>query len=222
MRCWMRLSLPDRPGALGAIAAHLGRLHVDIRSLDVIGVDGAIAVDDLVVEFEGDDLHSLRRDLEQLDGVIVEVLRPLGGRRVGRSPIALATAMAEAQGSVTEVLVRGLPDALPASWCAVVRARDPQPIVVAASPGALSFANVETPWLPLSRPRRLESALWMPPAWRTGVHGLAVAAAPYGSPDEALVVARSFGPRFRDSELEQLGSLARLSMALREPAAVSG
>jgi len=46
----LRLVLPDRPGALGAVATALGGVGADITSVDVIERGAHHAVDDLVVE----------------------------------------------------------------------------------------------------------------------------------------------------------------------------
>ena len=46
----LRLVLPDRPGALGAVATALGAVGADILSVDVIERGPGLAIDDLVVE----------------------------------------------------------------------------------------------------------------------------------------------------------------------------
>ncbi|MQB01701.1 MAG: ACT domain-containing protein [Actinobacteria bacterium] len=49
MRVVLRVSLPDRPGALSAVAAALSRAGADIACLDVIDRGDGIAVDDICV-----------------------------------------------------------------------------------------------------------------------------------------------------------------------------
>ena len=52
----LRLVLPDRPGALGAVATALGAVGADILSVDVIERSPDSAVDDFVVELPPDKL----------------------------------------------------------------------------------------------------------------------------------------------------------------------
>ena len=60
----LRISLPDRPGALGEVATIIAGHGGNITSVDVQFVDAESAVDDLVVEFSMDpDLLQLRDDL---------------------------------------------------------------------------------------------------------------------------------------------------------------
>ncbi len=152
MKCWMRVSVPDRTGALGAIAVAVGAAGADIRSLDVVSVEDGIAVDDLVVEVSGSP-DDLRRTIEDVEGVVVEVLKPVPRLPAPLSALEMAARLGEAGAdAVLDVLVVGLPRVLHGSWCVVVRGRQPRLEVLAQSIGAPSFAAVESPWLPLATP----------------------------------------------------------------------
>jgi hypothetical protein len=60
----LRISLADRPGALAQVAAVIAAHGGNIISVDVQRVDADYAVDDVVVDFEGEpDLVALRNDL---------------------------------------------------------------------------------------------------------------------------------------------------------------
>ena len=214
----MRISLLDQPGMLGAIATSLSRGGANIMSLDVIDREDGIAVDDLCIEAPDGLTEALRLAAEQVPGAVVEAVRPLEAFRDVPSPMELAAILAETTGSVAlDMLVDGLPGAMWASWCVALAAgaggRASAPEVLAASIGAPSLSNVTTPWLPLEQPRRFDPAPWMPPAWKMGRMGYAVAAAPLSQPDEALLIARKYGPRWRPSELRQLGLLSRMATA---------
>jgi hypothetical protein len=220
MECWMRISVPDRTGALGAVAAALAGAGADIRSLDVVSVEDGIAVDDLVIEVPGP-VEDVRRAVEAIEGVIVEVLRPVPRLPSAASPLEVAARLAERPADeVLACFVEEVPRALHGAWCAIVRARAPRPEVVAASVGAPSFATLEAPWLPLTAPRRLEAALWMPRTWREGHPQHTLAAVPLGSPDQAVLLARRHGPRFHTAELADLARLARLAAARTAEAAL--
>lgn len=210
----MRISLPDRPGMLGAMATALSDGGANILALDVIDREEGEAVDDLVVEAPGGLAEALRRSAEDVSGVVVEAIQPMDAWRDPITPMELAAELVEGEPSdVLSKLVTGLPVALWATWAFVIRAGNPIPEVLDASPGAPSLDNVDTPWMPIDSPRRFAHALWMPPAWRMGRLGYQAAAAPYRDKNTALLLVRRVGPRFRPSELRQLGLIARLAAA---------
>lgn len=213
MECWMRLSVPDRTGALGAIAVALASAGADIRSLDVVTVEDGIAVDDLVIDTPAGPRRSAatRGDRRGRRGGPAAAapsagagLAPGGRRPAGRG--VGPPAAPHARG--------GAAPGLHSAWCAVLRQRNPRPQVLAASVGAPSFTMVETPWLPLAAPRRLDAALWMHRAWREGHPQHTLAAAPLGEPRTAVLLARRQGPRFYAAEVAELAALARLAAAL--------
>ena len=207
----MRVSLPDQPGVLGALAMALGRGGANIVTLDVIERRDGIAVDDLVVEAKDSASEALRHAAEIVPSASVEAIRPLDRGPQIHSPMELAATLAEADaGRAIEALVVGIPDAMWISWCVLIRAGAP-PETVAASESAPSMKNVSTPWMPIETPRRFSPSPWMPPAWCMGRMSYEVAAIPFGRADEALLVARKFGPRFRTSELRDLAILARIA-----------
>src|ERR1700749_4434989 len=76
----LRLVLPDRPGALGAVATALGTVGADILSVDVIERSPGFAIDDLVLELPPDKLaDSLLTAAASVEGVRVESIRPYAG-----------------------------------------------------------------------------------------------------------------------------------------------
>src|ERR1700749_5311209 len=77
----LRVVLPDRPGALGAVAPALGAVGADILSVDVIERSPGSAIDDLVVELPHDRLaDSLVSAAAGVEGVRVESIRPYAGQ----------------------------------------------------------------------------------------------------------------------------------------------
>lgn len=195
------------------MALALGRSGVNIVTLDVIEREDGIAVDDLCVEAPGGTSEALRHAAETVTSAVVEAIRPLDKEPGDLTAMALASSLAEASpGDSLERLVDGIPSALWASWCVALRAGAP-PEVIAASPTAPSMSNVSTPWLPLDAPRRFRPSYWMPPAWRMGRMSYEVAAVPLPPADEALLIARRYGPRFRGAELRDLAHLTRIALA---------
>src|SRR5437762_12925966 len=75
----VRVWLPDRPGALGAVASRIGAVRGEIVGIEILERGGGRAFDDLVVELpDGTSLDLLVAEMAQVDGVDVEDVRPVG------------------------------------------------------------------------------------------------------------------------------------------------
>src|SRR3954465_10257456 len=69
----VRVWIPDRPGALGAVASRIGAVRGDVIGIDILETGGGQAVDELVVRLPKDQLVGLLvSEIEQVDGVQVE------------------------------------------------------------------------------------------------------------------------------------------------------
>lgn len=69
----MRVWLPDRPGALGAVASRVGAVGGDVVGIEVVEREGGVAVDDLVVDLPRDGLAEIMfNEVRQVDGVRIE------------------------------------------------------------------------------------------------------------------------------------------------------
>jgi len=74
----VRVWLPDRPGALGAVASRIGAVRGDVVGIEILERGGGRAVDDLVVQLpDGALVDLLVSEIAQVDGVDVEDVRPL-------------------------------------------------------------------------------------------------------------------------------------------------
>ena len=72
----VRLWVPDRPGALGAVASRVGAVRGDVVGIDILERGGGRAIDELVVELPDADLVSLLvSEVSEVDGVDVEDVR---------------------------------------------------------------------------------------------------------------------------------------------------
>ncbi len=76
----IRVQLPDRPGALGAVASRIGSVGGDVVSIDILERVDGVVVDELGVGLAGDHLIDLLSDeILEVDGVSIESVRPVVG-----------------------------------------------------------------------------------------------------------------------------------------------
>lgn len=216
MRYALRLSLPDRPGMLGAVATAMGRAGMDIVGLDVVERADGVSVDDARVDTDLDPWR-VRDVCETVAGVVVEALTLAPVADVRLSDAGLAAAVAEGGRAAVEVVVTELPPTLGATWAVAVTEGAAGLEVVAASADAPAVpAGLRLPFLPLRHPRRFPQAQWMPPQWRPHeADRIELAGVPLGGPVSSLLVARINGARFRPAELQRLGDLGRVAVASR-------
>jgi hypothetical protein len=112
----LRVWLPDRPGALGVLAAEIGANAAEIVGIDILERAGGYAVDELTVEVaEPDALEPLVRAIQGLDGFDIEDVRPL----VSRLPYSVGDPLEAAIGLVACASVEELLSSLAHSACAV-------------------------------------------------------------------------------------------------------
>ena len=76
----IRVKLPDRPGALGAVASRIGSVGGDVVSIDILQRGTRSVVDELGVGLASDKLIDLLRDeVLEVDGVSIESVRAVEG-----------------------------------------------------------------------------------------------------------------------------------------------
>jgi hypothetical protein len=204
----LRVVLPDRPGALGAVATALGHAGADILSVDVIDRQPGRATDDLVVEVPPGRLaDSLITAASSVQGVKVESIRPYAGQIDPHRELALLDNLAVAPHASLQLLVDGVPRVFRAGWALVLD----EPVggrsaVLAAGPSAPEVAFLPTPWWPPAPARTLLAEDWAPADWdRLGTE---LAVAPLGK--AALLVGRP-ALRWLPSELMRLQHLAAIA-----------
>ncbi|HTM83385.1 MAG TPA: amino acid-binding protein [Mycobacterium sp.] len=206
----LRVQLEDRPGSLGSLAVALGTVGADILSLDVVERAAGYAIDDLVVELPAGSMpDTLITAAEGLSGVYVDSIRPHTGLLEAHRELELIDHVAAASGRTArlQVLAEEAPRVLRVGWCTVVRASGTGMQRVAGSHGAPETQPQSAPWLPLQTATALDAtADWVPQVWRD--MDTALAAAPLGEHDTAMVLGRPGGPLFRPSEVARLGYLA--------------
>jgi hypothetical protein len=217
----MRVELPDRPGALGAVATALGTIDADILAMDVVERAGGRAVDDLVVELpRSRAADALITAAESVPGVRVDSVRPDPGVADSHREWEMVEAIAADPDHAVETLAELLPDVLRVGWAAVVKAPLSGEVeVLATGGGAPDFAGVVPGWAPLTRATELDADdHWVPESWR--MVGTELAAAPIGSADVCVIVGRPGGPVLRRTEIAKLAHLGMLAAVIsgRAPA----
>jgi len=206
----LRVQLEDRPGSLGSLAVALGSVGADILSLDVVERGTGYAIDDIVVELPAGAMPDmLITAAENLKGVYVDTVRPHTGLLEAHRELELVDHIAAAPGTAEklQVLADEAPRVLRVGWCTVVRQDADGLRRIVGSHGAPETHAESAPWLPLEQATVLDiEADWVPQVWRD--MDIALAAAPLGDPNTAVVLGRPGGPAFRPSEVARLGYLA--------------
>jgi hypothetical protein len=204
----LRVWLPDRPGALGAVASRIGAVRADVLGIDVLERGADRAIDELVVELPTDDLLPLLvAEIEQVDGVDVEEVRPASEHVHDPRLDALESAVAIVDECETAGLLKVLAERagvdFEADWVAVVDTAVPCIIAAMGQPPS-------APWL-ASFLAGCESSAPL----ALGTTGPAdVAWAALGRSGLSLVLGRSGRP-FRERERRQLVALARIAEVRR-------
>ncbi len=117
----LRIVLPDRPGALGAVATALGVVGADIVSLDVIERNLGSATDDLVVELPPDRLaDTLVTAAATVPGVQVESIRPYAGQIDAHRELELLENLAARPDEALALLADGATRIFRAGWALVL------------------------------------------------------------------------------------------------------
>ena len=73
----VQVSLPDRPGSLGALASAIGFAGGDIRGLVVLRSENGRGIDDITVAIPGSDPADLINVLNAIGGVEVISVTPV-------------------------------------------------------------------------------------------------------------------------------------------------
>ena len=187
----VRVWLPDRPGALGAVASRIGAVRGDLVGIDILERGAGRAIDELVVSLPSEDLVPLLvKEMQQVDGVDVEDVRPVDGEvpdaRVAALESAAALLAQPDTESVCAALVKEVCRDFEAEWAAVVGQE-------------LVASHGDAPTLDWLR-------AFIAGADGTGVDEIASAAL---TSRTTLVIGREGRP-FRSRERRQLGALARI------------
>jgi len=200
----VRVWVPDRPGALGAVASRIGAVRGDLVGIDILERGAGRAIDELAVDLPDADLVPLLiREIGEVDGVDVEDVRPAVDFLADPRLDALETAAAlveqlDVASLLRELAQRSVRD-FEADWSAVVDLDSPSTVasVGPVPPGAWLEAFVAG-----------SRASVMPRAGDSGPDD--VAWADMGCAELVLVIGRRGRP-FRARERRQVAALTRIA-----------
>ncbi len=203
----VRVWLPDRPGALGAVASRIGAVRGDLTGVDILERGAGRAIDELVVQLPDAALCDLMvSEVSQVDGVDVEDVRAVSVAPVDPRLDALETAAHLVEREDPNALLSALGSRaardFEADWAAVVDPNAPQPLVTVggAPPAAWVFAFVKGAHASLNNGH--DGELAASPA--------DVAWADMAAAALVILLGRDGRP-FRTRERRQLSALARIA-----------
>jgi hypothetical protein len=194
----VRIWIPDRPGALGAVASRIGSVRGDLIGIDILERGAGMAIDELVVTLPSEDLVPLLvKEIGEVDGVAVEDIAAVPGEglpdpRVAALETAARLVQEHTPDGVLAALAERTRNDFFAEWVAVIDGDRVRAAVGEAPPAAWIAAFV-------AGSRSLDSAGPEDMAWarltRSGLD---------------LVVGRPGRP-VRQRERLQLGALAEIA-----------
>jgi len=197
----LRVWLPDRPGALGAVASRIGAVRGDIVGIDVLERDDGVAIDEFgVVLSDAELLPLLVREVEEVDGCRVEhvtVVHHFPDPRLDALVSVAIVCEADDDAELRSSLAAYAGSAFQADWVAVMG--DEQVLAAYGNPPADNYLVA------------LAEGASSSPAVASGLAGPAdLAAAPLPMVGAVLLVGRT-GNEFRERERAQLLALARIA-----------
>jgi hypothetical protein len=210
----VRVTLPDRPGALGQVARTLGVAGADIVQVVVLERLGGRAVDDFTVVWPGAGrVERLLAGLAAIPGVQVDgVWKAIGAPVNGGHDAELLTQVAANPADGLATLVDAVPGLLAADWA--VAAVVPADWAARSSAPAVAYASWRAP-----NPLHLPGVTPLRARPLTGPDDTRYAVAPFGRAGLVLVVGRSddndLSPAaFHVTEVDRVAQLVRAAATI--------
>ncbi|XVV11296.1 amino acid-binding protein [Actinoplanes sp. CA-131856] len=210
----VRVTLPDRPGALGQVARTLGVAGADIVQVVVLERLGGRAVDDFTVVWPGASrVERLLAGLAAIPGVQVDgVWKAIGAPVNGGHDAELLAQVAANPADGLATLVDAVPGLLAADWAAA--AVVPSDWASRTGAPAVTYASWRAP-----SPLQLPEVTPLRARPLTGADNTKYAVAPFGRDGLVLVVARSDDDElpaaaFHVTEVDRVAQLVRAAAVI--------
>jgi hypothetical protein len=204
----MRITLPDRPGSLGAVATAMGGVGGDINAVEIVEKtgDGSV-VDDFIVDLPPNQLpETVVSACQNLEGVRVEWIAryPEGGGL--QSDLEALEKMAADPGHAAETLVSLCPVVFRSHWATLLSLGPDGPVSTFSTTLAPDVtAEVACQLGPFDATHRAD----LEAGWSPGWGDTTVVVTPI-TQDRVIAIGRLGGPSFLDSEVARLNHLAAL------------
>lgn len=203
----IRISLPDRPGSLGAVASAMGSVGGDINAVEIVekGGDGTV-VDDFIVDLPPSQLPEvIVTACHRLDGVRVDWISryPEGGGL--QSDLEALERMTADPSNSAETLVSLCPVVFRSHWAILLDLSSRPETAYATTLAPELNASVLTKLAPFDATHRVELTSGWLPGWGDST----VVLTPV-TRDRVIVIGRLGGPAFLESEIARLHHLAAL------------
>ena len=199
----MRVVLPNRPGALGAVASALGGIGANINLVEIVEKRGDIEVDEYILDLPADrSIESLVDACDSLAGVEVEWVRnyPRGGGI--ELDVDLRRRMADDGARAGETLVAAAPLVFRAQWSVLVHAAS-VPQIICGTPGA---PHLDPDSIRRFRPFDTLHRVLLEPGWVPGWDAHHAVVVPMEA-QQIVIIGRRGEPAFFRSELARLAHL---------------
>jgi hypothetical protein len=193
----LRVSFPDRPGALGQAARVLGTLGAAILQVTVLEREVGRAMDDFTLSWPGSvDAETVRDRLSVVPGMRVEGVWPTREIPGAASDYDLLKHVATDPGRALATLVDAMPDLLSADWALTMSSESGEFVhrswqAPSALDGTGALADVKTGDLAPLRPAVL------------GLGDHRLMSIPVPGVSLHLILARTDGPSFHRLELDR-------------------
>ena len=206
----LRVSVPDRPGALGALASAIGEAGGDITAVDVVERGLSAAVDDVLVETtDAASADTILAKLNSLPAIVIEAWQPFTEGDQLRDGLDIVDGLGSTASRALAAITRIAPAVLRARWVVIIDQVNGGVAITQASAGAPWVRWSALPWFPLPRAGIVDAdPAWLPHDWGGEPQ---LAAAPVGDSPMALLAVRPTGPRFRPTEIAKLANLAAIA-----------
>lgn len=200
----VRIKLPDQPGSLGAVATAIGSLGGDIEAIEIVERGPGYAIDHFLLELPaGTPTDAIVSASAELAGAEVLWVSRYPSNWGIASDIATLEQMAEDPENAVSILVTAAPVLFHSQWAL---AMDAETNILAMSELSPVIPEAIARQLQVTEQARAELARDWLPGW--GETTVLASPLPGGG---VLVLGRSGGPAFLDSELGRLRHLCALA-----------
>ena len=206
----LRVSVPDRPGALGALASAIGEAGGDITAVDVVERGLSAAVDDVLIETpDATSADAILAKLTALPAIVIEAWQPFTEGDQLRDGLDIVDGLGSTASRALAAITRIAPAVLRARWVVIIDQVNSGVAITQSSAGAPWVRWSALPWLPLPSAGTVDAdPAWVPHDWGDNPQ---LAAAPIGGSLMVLLAVRPTGPRFRAAEIAKLANLAAIA-----------